>query len=276
MAIKACDPAPDEIIVHIDGANRSVADAIAQAHPDVKIVRSDDFIGPGGARNRLVAAARNELVANFDDDSYPERPDYFARVLEDFRLFPDMAVLSAASQQCEKDMPGFMQIGILSGCGCVFRKSWFTKTSGFVPLRVAYCMEEVDLSLRLHHLGGKIIHDPDLHVRHFKELPDRPAADINARVLANTALMPFLRYPVILWPLGVWHVLSRISQIIRHGWWAGFGKGLRLIPSYFVKYRGYREIVPAQSIVSWFRLRRDPVLLRPKTSSTQTILQSQA
>lgn len=263
-AIKACDPAPDEIIVHVDGGNRAITDAIAKAHADVKLIHSDEFVGPGGARNKLVREAQHELVANFDDDSHPEHADYFARVLADFRLFPEMAVLSAASQQSEKDMPGFMQIGILSGCGCVYRKSWFIKTTGHVPLRVAYCMEEVDLSLRLHHLGGRIIHDPDLQVEHLKAVPPRPDPELNARVLANIALMPFLRYPVVLWPLGLWHVLSRVGLAVRRGWWAGLGRGLLLIPAYFATYRSYREPVPVRSVISWFRLRRAPVLLRPR------------
>lgn len=266
--IKACDPRPAEIIVHVDGGAYAVADAIAAAHPDVRIITSDVFVGPGGARNRLVEEASHELVANFDDDSHPEHPDYFARVMDDFRLFPEMAALSASSQQLEKDMPGFMDFAILSGCGCVFRKSWFKRISGFVPLRIAYCMEEVDVSLQLHEIGGRLIHDPGLHVKHLKTLPIKPDAEVSAAILANTALFPYLRYPPILWPLGLWQVVSRILYICKTDRGRGLRRGLSLVMVNFKKYRAYKRTIPSTKIISWYRLRRNPVLL--KTTGEKT------
>ncbi len=261
-AIESCDPRPDEIIIHVDGGRMDLADAISKAYPEVRIISSSEYVGPGGARNRLIREAKHELVANFDDDSYPDHHDYFSRVMEDFCLFPDMAVLSAANLEWEKHTQGFMRFGIFSGCGCVFVKSWFLKTTGHIPLRVAYCMEEVDLSLQLHHLGGVIVHDPQLHVRHVHDSPDKSSNDNIACILANTALMPFLRYPLVLMPLGVWHVISRICSIVRHGWWAGMGRGLLLIPQYFAKYAAIRDPVSARSVLSWYQLRRQPELLK--------------
>ncbi len=260
--IKACDPRPAEIIVHVDGGAQRVVDAILAAHPDVRILTSTELIGPGGARNRLVQEASHELVANFDDDSHPAHTDYFARVMDDLKLFPDMAALSAASQQWEKDMPGFMAIGILSGCGCVFRKSWFERISGFVPVRIAYCMEEVDVSLQLHEIGGQMIHDPGLHVRHLKVLPARPDAEVGADILANTALFPYLRFPPALWVLGLWQVISRMSYICRTDRGRGLSRGLRRISASFRKYRSHKRVVPMAKIVSWYALRRHPLLLK--------------
>jgi GT2 family glycosyltransferase len=260
-AIKSCEPCPAEIIVYVDGGDQRVGDAVAERHPDVRVILGEGFIGPGGARNRLVEEATHELVANFDDDSFPDHADYFARVVHGFEVFSDMAVLSAASQPCEMEMPGYMQVGIFSGCGCVFSKRWFSKTTGHVPLRVAYCMEEVDLSLRLNAIGGMIVHDPGLRVCHLRNAAPSLDAESNARVLANVALMAFLRYPLVLFPLGVWNVIRRIVFLIQKGWLAGIGSGLLLIPYYFVAYRGYREPVALRSIISWFKLRRTPVLL---------------
>ncbi len=260
-AIKQCDPMPEEILVYVDGGSQAVVNAVARQHPDVRVHAGAGCLGPGGARNRLIEAARNDLAANFDDDSFPDQPDYFARVLAGFRFFPEMAVLSAASQDWEKKLPGYTRIDIFSGCGCVFSKRWFQKTTGHVPLRVAYCMEEVDLSLRLHALGGMIIHDPGLHVRHLKSSEPVFSPDNNACVLANVALMAFLRYPLILAPLGVWNVFRRIVFLIQKGWTKGLGRGLWLIPNYFVTYRAYREPVPLRAILTWFKLRRAPVLL---------------
>src|SRR5688572_19535846 len=69
--ISQCAPPPAEIIVHVDEGEQACATAVRRAHPDVRLLVSDDRIGPGGARNRLIAAASHAIVASFDDDSYP-------------------------------------------------------------------------------------------------------------------------------------------------------------------------------------------------------------
>ena len=109
--------------------------------------------------------------------------------------FPEAAMISAASMDSEWRRPEYLNLAVSSGCGCVFRKSWFAKTTGFVPLPIAYAMEEVDVSLQLHALGGKIVHDPFLRVLHDRVLPDVADATTNAHILANAALPPYLRFP---------------------------------------------------------------------------------
>jgi GT2 family glycosyltransferase len=261
--IQACRPAPAEILVHVDGATPAVLEALRQHHPDIRVLTSETLLGPGGSRNRLVAEARHELVANFDDDSFPDQPDYFARVLQTAALFPDAAVISAASQDFEKQMPGYHIIAVTSGCGCVFRKSWFQRTRGFVPLPVAYGMEEVDISLQLHALGGKIIHDPGLHVKHDKLPPTEVSAEINARVIANFALLPYLRYPRLFWPVGLWQVLRRCLYTLTHGWSAGTLRGLQMIPDHLRLNRRYIGRVKAGPLLSWLRLRLSPQAVAP-------------
>ena len=53
---------------------------------------------------------------------------------------------------------------------CVYRRSAFLEAGGYVPLPVAYGMEEVDLALRLHSRGGKILTTPWLRVFHNTDL----------------------------------------------------------------------------------------------------------
>jgi GT2 family glycosyltransferase len=221
------------------------------------------LLGPGGARNRLIAAAQHELVANFDDDSFPDQPDYFARVLRLAREFPDAAMYSAASQDFEKAMPGPHAIAVSSGCGCIFRKSWHSRTRGFVPLPIAYGMEETDISLQLHALSGAIVHAPDLHVRHDKPPPVEVSALLNATVIANMALLPYLRYPVMMWPAGFWQVLRRVIYAISSGWPHGVWAGIQLIPSHLLAHRSEIARVSYRSLLSWFVLRLRPRPLSP-------------
>lgn len=254
--IGQCDPPPAEILVHVDGGEQEVARLLAAEFPQVKVLCSEVLLGPGGSRNRLIAAARHELVANFDDDAFPRHTDYFARVMDTAAKFPDAAMISAASMESEWRRPEYVNLAVSSGCGCVFRKSWFVKTTGFVPLPIAYAMEEVDVSLQLHALGGKIVHDPFLRVLHDRVLPDTVDPQLNAVVLANTALLPYLRYPEWLWVAGLCQVLSRVVHLICRGWTSGLLEGLRMIPDHLARHKQHRKNVTSPALLRWLLLKQ--------------------
>lgn len=257
--VLACRPAPAEVIVHADGADPAVVDCVRREFPQVRLlVNAGPLLGPGGSRNRLVEAAEQELVANFDDDSFPQDPGYFARVLELAARFPQAAILSAANASDAPRAVRFSREPMASGCGCVFRKSWFLRTGGFVPLPVAYGMEEADMGLRLHALGGVIVRDDALRVVHDKLPPERIEAELNALVLANTALLPFLRFPVWLWPVGLLQVLQRVRFLLARGWTAGLGRGLCLTPGHLRRHQAWRQVLPTRAVLSWLWLKRTP------------------
>lgn len=258
--VKACRPAPAEILVHVDGSAPEIMDALQQHHPDVRVLGSSHLIGPGGARDVLIRAASQQLVATFDDDSYPESTDFLARVVATFERLPDMAVL-AANVLPETSPPpkGYERIGEFIGCGCVFAKAWYLKTTGFVPRPVAYGMEEADISLQLHALGGKIIRDANLRVVHDRESPDRFGGEFHEEVVINCVMLPFLRYPWPLLPLVAWHLASRLTWEIRTGWGVAAIAGLLRSSSVVWAHRGFRKQVPMRSVLSWFKLKRYPV-----------------
>lgn len=256
--IKSCHPAPAEILVHVDGGDSVIVEAIQMFDPGIRILVSDKLLGPGGSRNRLIAAAEHELVANFDDDSFPAQADYFERVLRLAERVPDAAMFSAASHAQEWRSLQLQQIALPSGCGSVFKQSWFQQTQGFVPLPVAYNMEEVDIGLQFHALGGMIVHDPLLRVVHDHPPLQEVDARTNAIVLANTALFPFLRFPAWLWPLGVWSVVRRVVVLLRWGWKAGLLEGLLMIPDHLRRHRKCRKAVRSSVVLSWMLLKRHP------------------
>lgn len=231
------------------------------------LVNAGPLLGPGGARNRLVEAAAQELIANFDDDSFPQDPDYFARVLELAARFPQAAILSAANASDAPRAVRFTREPMASGCGCVFRKSWFLRAGGFVPLPVAYGMEEADMGLRLHALGGVIVRDDTLRVIHDKPPAESVDAELNAAVLANTALLPFLRFPVWLWPVGLLQVLQRIRYLVARGWTAGLGRGLWQMPAHLRRHAIWRQALPARAVLSWLLSKRISRPLQPTAVS---------
>jgi glycosyltransferase involved in cell wall biosynthesis len=219
--IQACRPAPAEILVHVDGATPAVLEALRQHHPDIRVLTSETLLGPGGSRNRLIAEARHELVANFDDDSFPDQPDYFERIMQTAALFPDAAMISAASQDFEKQMPGITSSPWPRAAAACFAKAGFNARAALCRCPWPTAWRRWTSACNCMPWAGVIIHDPGLHVKHDKLPPTEVNAELNARVIANFALLPYLRYPRLFWPVGLWQVLRRCFYTVTHGWTAG-------------------------------------------------------
>jgi GT2 family glycosyltransferase len=265
--ILACSPPPDEIIVHIDGAVEATRHAIAEHFPSVKIISSVVNLGPGGARNRLIREASHEWIATFDDDSYPEDSDYFGRVLEDIANNANTAVFTSDSTDpAKRDYP-LQKVAVFSGCGCIYNREWYLKTKGYVPRVVAYGFEEVDLSLQLHAKGGQILLDPRLNVIHDHPITGAFPEKIIRESILNAFLFPWVRYPLLLLPLG-------LIQALRYTWKAACSgdlpivvRALQHLPTTLIEYQHYRFPVSAGAVLSWLRLRRSEVSLRSASPS---------
>jgi glycosyltransferase involved in cell wall biosynthesis len=258
--IQNCSPRPDEILVHVDGGNHELAHHLQEAFPDVTILVSEESIGPGGARNRLLRAAHHELVASFDDDSYPLDADFFTTILAEHERHPNAAMFfTKVIDRFQPMGPSFTAIrrtAAFAGCGCIYRRSAFLATSGYVPLPLAYGMEEVDLAMQLHAIGRVILQSPDLRVYHDTSMQHRYAGEVDAAVAANAALLVFLRYPVILWPLGIIQVARIILDLLKQKRYAGIWKGITNIPRHCIRHRAYRKPLSVSATLSYLALRR--------------------
>ena len=260
--LEACDPQPDEILVHVDANRIECEQAIRKAFPKITILLSSERVGPGGGRNKLVIAASNELVASFDDDSYPIDSDYFARVAQLFNRFPDASILCSAlyhaGESIGLDERKAQWTADFSGGACVFRRNAFIEAGGYVPLPVAYGMEETDLALRLHSRGGKILSSSWLRVFHDTDLRLHAEPQVTAGSIANLALLAYLRYPVSLWSIGAWQCANRVLWLLRHGRHRGIGRGLAMIPGHLRAHRNFRLTVSHSAVRSYLALRRAP------------------
>ena len=262
-AIQCCDPTPNEIIVHIDQNQKDCADSISKSYPAIKILVSDEHVGPGGGRNTLVQAALNDYVASFDDDSYPIDGKYFSRVLELFEKFPDASIICASlyhpGEVLDADVPSAEWCADFSGGACIYNRKSFLATGGYVPLPVAYGMEEVDLALRLHAQGGRILRTKWLRVFHDTNLDRHADPEVTGKSIANLALLAYLRYPPSLWPLGLLQCANRIWWLLTHKRWRGIVKGLLMIPSHLRAHENYKMRIGYRSIRSYLALRRAPL-----------------
>lgn len=260
--IEACDPRPDEILVHVDANQAHVETAISHAFPHVRVLVSRERVGPGGGRNKLVDAAACELVASFDDDSYPIDADYFARVVQLFRQFTEASIVCAAlyhlGETVGLDKREAQWTADFAGGACVFRRQAFLDAGGYVPLPVAYGMEEVDLALRLHSHAGKILSTSWLRVFHDTNLQRHAEPHVTASSIANLALLAYLRYPVWLWSIGLWQCANRVLWLLRHGRHRGIWRGLTMIPGHLRANQRFRMTVGSSAVRSYLALRRAP------------------
>jgi len=98
---------------------------VRASFPQLGVIASETSIGPGGGRNKLVSAARNELIASFDDDSYPMDTDYFSRARLLAEAFPDAAVFAASifhrNEALTVDEKLISRTAIFGAGGVVFR-----------------------------------------------------------------------------------------------------------------------------------------------------------
>ncbi len=277
-----CRPAPSEVLVHVDGNQTAIADQLRAAFPQVGVLTSAERLGPGGSRNKLLQAAKEELVASFDDDSHPADPDFFQRAVEAAQTCPDAAVYTATLLDGSSAPPHaperITRVATFAGGACVYRKSAFLQTTGYVPLPLAYGMEEVDLSLRLHAMGKSIVHAPALRVVHdaapLKEVrrvvlrglrpqlvtdhdpAHRDTREIAAGTVANLALLPFLRYPAILWPYGMAQCLHKVLELVVNGRAREALAGLCRAPALQWRHRHLRAPLTTSQVRSYLRLRR--------------------
>lgn len=261
--IQSCVPPPDEILVHVDANQVACENAIRAAIPEVRILRSAEQVGPGGGRNKLVSAARFDLIASFDDDSYPIDSDYFARAQRVFEKFPEASLICAAlyhaGEAIALDERTAQWTADFSGGACVFRRQAFLDAGGYVPLPVAYGMEEVDLAIRIHARGGRILTTRWLRVFHNTDLKRHGDPRVTAGSIANLALLAYLRYPISLWGIGVGQCANRLLWLLRHGRRRGIVKGVTMIPAHLHANRRHRSPVSGKAVRSYLALRRAPI-----------------
>ena len=258
--LQTCVPKPDEILVHVDADQVKCEQAIRKEFPDVRVLRSRKQVGPGGGRNKLMDAAQFDFVASFDDDSYPIDSDYFERALKLFERFPEAAVICAALYHAGEpiglDAISAQWTADFSGGACIYRRSAFLEAGGYVPLPVAYGMEEVDLAIRLHSRGGKILSTPWLRVFHNTDLIRHADPRVTAGSIANLALLAYLRYPVSLWAIGAGQCVNRLLWLLRHGRRRGIVKGFAMIPAHIRAHQRYRRPLSSAAVRSYLALRR--------------------
>jgi len=257
--LESCRPPPAEMLVHVDAGRHDCAAAVRASFPAVKVFVSEIGVGPGGGRNRLIAAASHELVANFDDDSYPIDPDFFARAGELFQHLPEVSLATAQifhpGEALAPDRRVIGETDSFRGGAVVFRRSHLLEVGDYLPLAIAYGAEEEDIALRLIDRGRRLVATPWLRIFHNSTLAHHAEPRINAATIANIALLAFLRYPPRFYPRAALQVANRVWFSLRMGRVRGVVSGLAMIPLHLWRMRAHRRLVSEAAVAAKFALR---------------------
>ncbi|WP_395739490.1 glycosyltransferase family 2 protein [Prosthecobacter sp.] len=259
--LRACGPQPAEVLVHLDGNDAGLRALVDTEFPEVRVLHSEALIGPGGARNRMMREARCAWVAHFDDDSFPVDGDFFEQAWRMIERYPDTAVFAATILPLKypPDPQGVWLQAMYIGCGHVMNRDWFLRTRGYLPLPVAYNLEEVDVSIQLHNLGGRCLQPGGLCVFHDHPSPFRETEDTQVAMMINTVIFPLLRYPLTVLPQACGSILRRLWRLVLRGEWRVILRSLLALPAAMRTYLPLRAPVRAVAAWSWLGLRREPV-----------------
>lgn len=258
--IASCVPGPREIWVHVDQTDGKLEAELAERFPDVRTIGSTRRIGPGGGRDACLRRTSCPIAVSFDDDSWPIDQDFFARVWSLFDDHPDAAVIGASIWHPHQDEPDpsdrFRRKLSFTGCGFAIRVSAYRDTTGYVPRPVAYGIEETDIALQLFAHAYPIYESGQLRVFHNTELKHHQTPDIVANVVANVALLAFLRYPIWLWSWALLQIASTVAYNVRTGRFRGIARGLTQIPSDCWQFSGYRHVLSGGKVWAFLQARR--------------------
>jgi len=258
--LHACQPPPAEILVHLDGNDSGLRDLVQREFPGVRLLHSEVLMGPGGARNRMMHEARCPWVAHFDDDSFPQDIDYFARAWSLIVTLPETAVFCASILPVDSlDSQGLWLQAYYHGCGHLMSRDWFLRTRGYLPLPIAYNLEEVDVSIQLLDMGGRCLLSGDLRVFHDHLPPAREDENIQVAMMINTVLFPLLRYPLLLLPQAFASVLRRLFRLVLRQEWRVICLALCALPAAIWRYLPLRVPVRFPTAWHWLLLRREPL-----------------
>jgi GT2 family glycosyltransferase len=203
-AVQALDPAPDELVVVVDGGDEQVAaEAVAAG---ARVVRQLPQSGPAVARNTGAARVSSDVVLFLDSD-VAAAPDVVGVVAHELRRDPGVAAVIGSYD----DRPPAHNLASLymnlrhhyvhqrareagstfwGACGAI-RRDVLERVGGFDEDYVAPSIEDIELGYRITGAGERVRVVKDLHVTHLKRWDVRSLlkTDVVFRAMPWSALI---------------------------------------------------------------------------------------
>lgn len=206
-------------------------------HANVRLIRSEERVGPGEGRNRCMAAAETGFCLSLDDDCYLAGRPELGRWLEDRAGDRDVAVVGFPyfnTQEGELAPAGMGAGGAVAfhGGASLMRREAVLRAGGYLDWLV-YAGEDSELAGRLIRLGYRVWFDPSVVVQHDHVPFARDERWASFHYVRNTVVMNVLQRGVVAGlPLGLARGLRRgLTSVTERGeTLRGLTAGLRLVP----------------------------------------------
>jgi GT2 family glycosyltransferase len=270
--IALLEPAPDQVIICLDGCNDGSEAMVREEHPGFERIVHEHAVGSVGSRDEMIRAASGDVILSLDDDSYPIERDAIARIRAMFRDNPRLAI--AAFPQRSDEFPETLSrtrwpdahpIGTFANSGAAIRRNVFLEVGGY-PAWFQHAYEEPDLALRCIAAGYEVRWDPEVTVRHHWTASQRNEIRIHQRHARNEFWSVLLRCPM---PQLAAVALFRVGRQAAYAWKRGLPWLVREPCWWWEAITGVPRCFANRSPVHWPVYLRWMQLVR-KSSAVQT------
>ena len=267
-ALAGLHPAPDEILVAVDGCDDGTLGFLREEYPQIRLLVHEQALGSIPSRNELAAACQCDLFLSLDDDSYPLETDCIARLRTLFAARPRLAV--AAFPQRSDEFPETLTavdlgpsqfVGSYANSGAAIRRSVFERLGGY-PDFFFHAYEEPDFALRCVAAGWQVWHEASLTIRHHFTGTQRNEVRTHHRHARNELWSVLLRCPA---PQLLGVALFRIVRQFGYAWTRGIAWVVREPAWWLAAWRGFsrcrreRRPLPWDTYRAWMELVRTPL-----------------
>ena len=210
---------------------------VAERHANVRLIRSEERVGPGEGRNRCMMAAETGFCLSLDDDCYLAGRPELGRWLEERIEDRDVAVVGFPyfnTQEGELATTGKQEGGAVGfhGGASLMRRAEVLRAGGYLDWLV-FAGEDTELAGRLIRLGYRVWFDPSVVVQHDHVPFARDERWESFHYVRNTLLVNVLQKGVMLGvPLGLARALRRGLTAVSMPWETprALQAGLGLVP----------------------------------------------
>jgi Predicted glycosyltransferases len=224
-ALTQLDPVPREVLITADGCTDGTIEFVKSELPNATLIVNEQRQGSVGSRDRMMRAARADLVLALDDDSYPEQLDCIARVVLLFEQRLKLAVLHFP-QHTDEYPQTLAQTNFgaehltrsFANSGAVLRRFTYLQLPGFES-RFFHMYEEPDYALQCVAAGYDVLFSPVITIRHHYSDETRNEIRIHHRHARNELWSTLMRCPFP-FAIGIaaWRVFSQFRYACKRGW----------------------------------------------------------
>jgi GT2 family glycosyltransferase len=223
--LQQLDPPPLEILITADGCTEDVVKTVKEEFSHARVLVNEIGLGSVASRDRMMRAARGDLVLAVDDDSYPEQLDCIARITPMFEHRPKLAVLHFPQRTdeypetlTETDFGSEYLTRSFPNSGAVLRRVTYLQLPGFES-HFFHAYEEPDYALQCVAAGYDVLFSPVITIRHHYSGHERNEIRTHHRHARNEFWSTLIRSPFpFVFGIAAWRVFSQLRYACKRGW----------------------------------------------------------